>query len=96
MVSNILICLDCFLLVMYFIFRISKALRRKMNNSFFGFIAVYLCGLIIGSIIGIAYYYLGGYLQASGFTLYSIPGFVYFFAPLFLIQPVYHLYKDFK
>ena len=96
MVSNILICLDCFLLVMYFIFRLSKAFRNKMNKSFAGFIGVFLAGLIIGSIVGLAYFYLGGYLQASGFTLYSIPGFVYFFAPLFLIQPVYRLYKDFK
>ena len=96
MVSNILICLDCFLLVMYFIFRLSKAFRQKMDKSLAGFIIVFLFSLLIGSIVGLAYYWLGGYLQAAGFTLYSIPGFVYFFAPLFLIQPIYRLYKSFK
>ena len=86
MVSNILICLDCFLLVMYFIFRLSKAFRQKMDKSFAGFIIVFLFSLLIGSIVGLAYYWLGGYLQAAGFTLYSIPGFVYFLRRFFLFN----------
>lgn len=96
MLSTVFICLDCFLIVMYFIFRISKALRQKINNSLGGFIGSFLFALLIGSIAGMAYYYLGGYIQAKGFAMYSIIGFTYHFAPLFLIAPLSKLYREMR
>jgi len=96
MISTIFICFDCFLIVMYTIFRISKALRKKINSSMGGFVASYVFSLLIGSILGTAYYYLGGYVTSAGFSMYSIIGFVYHFTPFFLIQPLLKLYREFK
>ena len=94
MASMIFICIDCFLIMMYLIFRISKIFRPQMNKSIVAFWGVYLLALIIGAVCALAYYYLGGYLNAHGFELYSIPGFVYHFTPLFLIQPLIRLYRQ--
>lgn len=96
MASMIFICIDCFLIMMYLIFRISKIFRPQMNKSIIIFWGIYLSALLIGAICALAYYYLGGYLNAHGFEMYSIPGFVYHFAPLFLISPLSKLLRETK
>lgn len=96
MASMIFICIDCFLIMMYLIFRLSKAFRPQMNKSIALFWAIYALALAIGGLCALAYYYLGGWLNAHNFAMYSIPGFVYHFSPLFLISPLSKLYKEMR
>lgn len=96
MASMVFICIDCFLIMMYLIFRISKIFRPQMHRSIMLFWLIYLAALAVGAVCALAYYYLGGYLSAHDFPMYSIPGFVYHFAPLFLISPVSKLLREAK
>lgn len=96
MASMIFICIDCFLIMIYCIFRLNKTFRAQTNKSTVLFWVVYALALIIGGVCALAYYYLGGWLNTHGFEMYSIPGFVYHFSPLFLISPLSKLHKEIR
>ena len=96
MASMIFICIDCFLIMMYLIFRISKIFRPQMHKSIVLFWLIYLAALALSAICALGYYYVGGLLNAHGFEMYSIPGFVYHFAPLFIISPLSKLLREIK
>ena len=50
MASMIFICIDCFLIMMYLIFRISKIFRPQMHKSIVLFWLIYLAALALGAI----------------------------------------------